>query len=368
MMGMVGLSPALGTFLAGVVLANSEYKHEIEADLGPFKGLLLGLFFITVGAGMNLSILANNPIRFLGLILALMALKLVILYLLAVVFRLTGRDLVLFTLALAQAGEFGFFLTSFAAASLVLPREMADTLLMIISVSMFLTPALFVIHDRLIARIGGTRRPDDEIDEQGTVIIAGMGRFGQIVNRMVRGLGHKTVVIDSHPEVIDQMRQFGIKAFYGDIDRPALLEAAGLADATAIVLAIDDAEKTVRIARYVSRRHPEVKIVARARDRHHVYQLYAAGAKDSVRETFDSAVRAGKYAMRTLGYTEDEVERVAQTFFEQDRHMLAELAQLWNPDVPIERNAAYVAKAREQAGLIEAALRGQIEVSDKAAE
>jgi CPA2 family monovalent cation:H+ antiporter-2 len=147
-----------------------------------------------------------------------------------------------------------------------------------------------------------------------------------------------------------------------------LLEAAGLADATAIVLAIDDAEKTVRIARYVSRRHPEVKIVARARDRHHVYQLYAAGAKDSVRETFDSAVRAGKYAMRTLGYTEDEVERVAQTFFEQDRHMLAELAQLWDPDVPIERNAAYVAKAREQAGQIEAALRGQIEVSDKAAE
>lgn len=369
MMTMLGLSPALGTFLAGVVLANSEYKHEIEADIEPFKGLLLGLFFITVGAGMDLALIAERPLLIFGLVLALMGAKLAILYVLAIAFRLTGSDRVLFSLSLAQAGEFGFFLTSFATASFVLSGPRANLVLMIVSLSMFLTPALFLIHDKLIARLrAGPRRPDDDIDEQGAVIIAGMGRFGQIVNRMVRGLGHSTVVLDSQSEVIERMRRFGIKAFYGDVDRPALLEAAGIADARAFVVAIDDAEKAVRLAHYVSRRHPHVKIIARARDRHHVYQLYAAGAPDSVREVFDSGVRAGKYALAALGYSDEEIERVGQAFFEHDRHMLAELAQLWDPDVPLDQNTAYIEKAREQAADIEAVLRGQLGATDKAAE
>jgi monovalent cation:H+ antiporter-2, CPA2 family len=369
-MGMLGLSPALGTFLAGVALANSEYKHEIEADIAPFKGLLLGLFFITVGAGMNPSLLAERPIAILGLALALIALKLAILHVLAIAFKLRDGDRLLFTLSLAQAGEFAFFLTIFATANLVLSGRQADMLLMVVSLSMFLTPALFVIHDKLITRLRqrARRRPDDDIDEHGTVIIAGMGRFGQIVNRMVRGLGHKTVVLDSHPGVIERMRRFGIRAFYGEVDRPALLEAAGIADARVLVLALDDPEKALHMARYVSRRHPQVKIIARARDRHHVYQLYAAGVPDSVREVFDSAVRAGKYTLAALGYSDDEIERVGQAFFEHDRNMLAELAELWDPDVPIDRNSAYIAKAREQAATIEAAFRGQLNAAGKAAE
>jgi monovalent cation:H+ antiporter-2, CPA2 family len=360
-MGYLGLSPALGTFLAGVVLANSEYRHQIESDIEPFKGLLLGLFFITVGASMNLGLFLSDPLRTLGLVLVLMALKFIILLALAIVFGITGRNRVLFTLSLAQAGEFGFFLAGFATQSRALPPGLADEVLLVITVSMFLTPALFMIHDNLIRRIKvGPRKPDDPIDDQGVVIIAGMGRFGQVVNRMLMGLGHKTVVLDSHSETIDRMRRFGIKGFYGQVDRPALLEAAGLANAKAIVLSIDDPDVAVRVTRYVKMNHPGVEIIARARDRHHVYALYAAGADESVRELFDSGVRAGKYALAALGYSNDEVERVAQAFFDYDRHMLAELAELWDPKIPLDRNTAYIDKARQQNSSIEALLRGQL--------
>ncbi len=369
LMGALGLSAALGTFLAGVVLANSEYRHALESDIAPFKGLLLGLFFITVGASMELSLLASEPVRILAYVFLLMGLKLAILIVLAMAFGIKGRDRVLFSLSLAQAGEFGIFLTSFAVASLVLTAERGNLLLMIISLSMFLTPALFVLHDRIISRIRSAPRPkEDVVDEQGTVIIAGMGRFGQIVNRMLKGLGHKTVVLDGRPETIERMRRFGIKGFYGEVDRPALLEAAGIAKAKAIVLATDDPEKNLRIARYISKRYPDVQIIARARDRHHVYALYAAGARNSVREVFDSGVRAGKYALEALGYSDDEVERVSAAFFEHDREMLAELAELWDPEVPLEMNKPYIEKARYQHDSIEKVLRGQIEESRRVAE
>jgi monovalent cation:H+ antiporter-2, CPA2 family len=361
----LGLSPALGTFLAGVVLANSEYRHQIESDIAPLKGLLLGLFFITVGASMDLALFASKPVTILATVVAVMALKFVVLLALAAVFDIRSRDRVLFTLSLAQAGEFGFFLTSFAAQSGVFSVARPDEVLLVITLSMFLTPALFMIHDNVIRRIkAGPRRPDDEIDEQGVVIIAGMGRFGQIVNRMLMGLGHKTVVLDSHAETIERVRRFGIKGFYGEADRPALLEAAGLANAKAIVLAVDDPDVVVRVARYVKRTYPDVEVIARARDRHHVYALHAAGVDESVREIFDSGVRAGKYALAALGYSDEEQDRVAQAFFDFDRHMLAELAELWDPNVPLDRNTRYIDKARRQNESIEAVLRGQLAERD----
>ena len=225
---------------------------------------------------------------------------------------------------------------------------------------MVLTPALFLLHDGLSARLGGgARRPPDEIDEQGTVIIAGMGRFGQTVNRMLTGLGHQTVVLDSDPALIDRLRALGIRGFYGDVGRPELLAAAGIADARAVVIAIDDPEEAVRMARQISRRHPHVRLIARARDRHHVYALHAAGATESVREVFDGAVEAGEHTLAALGYLDEEINRISRTFFEHDRRMLAELARLWNPDLSPEKNAAYLAKEREQQAIIEAALRGR---------
>lgn len=366
-MDTLGLSPALGTFLAGVALANSEYRHQIESDIAPFKGLLLGLFFITVGAGMNIRLFLAEPVAMLGLAIALMLFKYAILLALAIGFRFESRARVLFTLSLAQAGEFGFFMATYAEHSGTISSARADVVLLVISLSMLMTPALFLIHDKIVSLISiGPRLKDDEIDEQASVIIAGMGRFGQVVNRMLMGLGHKTVVLDSRSSTIENMRRFGIKGFYGEVDRPALLEAAGLAEAKAIVLAIDDPETTARIAQYVSRKYPDVEIIARARDRHHVYALYAAGANQSVREVFDSGVRAGKYALSALGYSNDEVERVAAAFFEHDRQMLAELAELWDADIPVVENRPYIAKAREQNRSIEAILRGQLDAQAEA--
>jgi monovalent cation:H+ antiporter-2, CPA2 family len=360
-LGLAGLSPALGSFLAGVVLANSEYRHELESDIAPFKGLLMGLFFITVGAGIDLELFAAEPLRLVALTLALMALKIAVLVPIAALFRLSAHARLLFALSLAQAGEFAFFLLAFARQTGVLPVAITQELLLIVSLSMFLTPLLFLLYERLRARLpSASVREADLIDDEGAVIIAGMGRFGQTVNRMLTSLGHKTVVLDSQPNVVDRLRAFGIKGFYGDIDRPELLAAAGVAKARVLVLAIDDPEKTLKMADYVHRRHPHVKIIARAHDRHHVYQLYAAGAPDSVREMFDSSIRAGKYALSALGHDDEEIERFAAAFFDHDRHMLAEMAEIWDPDIPLESNPAYVKRSREQAMEIEAALRGRM--------
>jgi CPA2 family monovalent cation:H+ antiporter-2 len=192
------------------------------------------------------------------------------------------------------------------------------------------------------------------------VIIAGMGRFGQVVNRMLKSLGHQTVVLDNHPDTVARMRRLGIKGFYGDMARADLLAAAGIADAKAVVLAIDDPEKVVELAAFISRHYPKVKIIARARDRHHVYALHAAGADESVREVFYSAVRAGRDALVALGHDHADADAVADEFVRQDRRMLDELAVLWRPDLPVEENPAYLAKAAEQNAAIEAALRGRV--------
>jgi CPA2 family monovalent cation:H+ antiporter-2 len=358
LMSLLGLSPALGSFLAGVVLATSEYRHQLEADLAPFKGILLGLFFITVGESVDLARFLDEPARFVLLALILFAVKMLVLWPLSLLFRLPARARLLFTLGLAQAGEFGFFLLGFARATDVLGPEDASTLLLVIAMSMMLTPALFWMHGLISRRMGGAaRREADAIDAQGTVIIAGMGRFGQVVNRLVAGTGHATVVIDNHARTVERMRDLGIRVYYGDVTRTELLEAAGVKDAKAVVLATDDPEETLKIARYLRRKHPHVPVIARAHDRHEVYRLQAAGAADSVREVFYSAVRAGRQALVALGHDADEVDRLADEFVTRDRRMLAELAALWREDVPAEANAAYLAMQREQRAAIEAELR-----------
>jgi len=348
LMTLVGLSPALGTFLAGVVLANSEYRHELEADIEPFKGLLLGLFFITVGAGMDFGLFAEDALLVIGLTLGLMALKAGVLFTLAKLFRIRGSAGWLFTLSLAQAGEFGFVLLSFTTQNGVIPGELGQLLNLIVTLSMLLTPALFIAYDRLIAsRVDSDQPDEDEIDESGPVIIAGLGRFGQVVNRMLLANGHKTVVLDYHNELISGMRRFGVRAFFGDPTRPDLLLAAGIRDARVIVIAVDDRDASVKMVDYVTREHPQVHVVARAYDREHVYRLYAAGARDIVRETFDSSVRAGRYAMLAMGHHPFEAERAARLYVKQDRSDLAELARLWDPDLSMWENEAYAEKARE---------------------
>ncbi len=359
LMSIVGLSPALGTFLAGVVLANSEYRHELEANLEPFKGLLLGLFFITVGAGINFGLLFSNVVVILGLTFGLMALKLAVLYGLGMLFRVNGPARWLFALSLAQAGEFGFVLLSFTTQNAVIPADIAETLLLMVALSMLFTPVLFIAYERLVATKITVEMPEeDEITETGTTIIAGLGRFGQIVNRMLLSQGHKTVVLDYHNDLISDLRKFGVEGYFGDPSRPELLLAAGIRDAKVLVVALDDREKAVQMVQYVTREHPHVKIVARAYDRIHTYQLYAAGARDIVRETFDSSVRAARYALIALGHHPFEVERAARVYTKQDRTNLADLASLWDPELAPTENEAYMARAREINDDLNAAMRG----------
>ena len=283
LMTLVGLSPALGAFLAGVVLANSEFRHELEGDIEPFKGLLLGLFFVTVGAGIDVGALAAAPFGVLGLAVGLIAVKAAVLAGLGLAFGLRGSDRWLLALGLAQAGEFGFVLIGFSQQAGALDAGLGAMLSLAVTLSMMATPLLFVFLERVVAprRARTVERDADDIDEAGAVIIAGLGRFGQVVNRILLANGVKTVVLDHQAEHIDEMRRFGVQGFYGDATRPDLLLAAGLAEARALVVAIDDPERTLELVKFARRARPDLHIVARAYDRLAVYALSAANRTDT---------------------------------------------------------------------------------------
>ncbi|MCK0151072.1 monovalent cation:proton antiporter-2 (CPA2) family protein [Marivita sp. S6314] len=366
LMTAVGLSPALGTFLAGVVLANSEFRHELESDIEPFKGLLLGLFFITVGAGIDFNLLFSEPITILALALGVMLLKGIILYMLGRAFKLRGRDQWLFTLGLAQAGEFGFVLISFSLQQSILPGYLADRLLLIVALSMLITPLAFILYEVLSKRIKDSAdTPEhDTIDDQGTVIIAGIGRFGQIVNRLVQSVGAKTVVIDNNLQTIQLMRRFGYQGFFGDPLRPDLLHAAGIAKARVLMVALDDPIAAEKLVRYARRLRPDIHIVARSRDRTHTYRLYQAGANDIVRELFDSSLRAGRYVLENIGLSEFEASEAEKLFYHHDRYSVRELAKLWDPNIRSAQNEPYIERAKELEKELEASLLAALEANN----
>ncbi len=362
LMSLVGLSPALGTFLAGVVLANSEYRHELESDIDPFKGLLLGLFFMTVGAGINFALLFDNFAVIAGLTLGLIALKAAILFVLAVAFKIGGADRWLFSLGLAQAGEFGFVLLSITVASAVIPGDLSDRLLLIVALSMLLTPALFIIYDRIIAPLysGGKDREMDAIEENCEVIIAGHGRVGGIVRRILRGTGLEPTVIDFSSRQLELLKAFDVHAYYGDATRPDMLSAAGINDAKLFVIAIDGKEQITGLVKYMIKHHPRVHIVARAVDRNHVYDLWYAGCRDIIRETYDGSLRMGRSAIEALGYSRDQADRMVATFNEMDRSTMRNAADHYDPDVPAHENEDYLASIREIKGGWEAELTSRM--------
>ena len=349
LMLLVGLSPALGAFLAGVVLAESEFKHELESDIEPFKGLLMGLFFVTVGAGINFGIVTAAPFQIVGLVLGLVALKAAILFVLGHAFGLRERDQWLFTLGLAQAGEFGFVLVSFAVSQRILPTAIAEKVLVVVALSMLITPLLFILHDRIAKWFASSSKgPDaDAIEDQQPIIIAGVGRFGQVVNRMVTMSGFRTTVLDGDLKTIQLMRKFGFKGYFGDPSRPDLLAAAGLSKAQVLVVCLDDKNSTTRLATYARRIRPGLHIIARARDRIHVFELYRAGADDIVREMFDSSLRVGRYVLENVGLSEFEAAELEKIFFKLDRAAVRDLAQVWKPGVAIEDNDEYIARTHE---------------------
>ncbi|MEZ9598713.1 monovalent cation:proton antiporter-2 (CPA2) family protein [Vibrio sp. 10N.286.46.A8] len=333
LMSLVGLSPALGTFLAGVVLANSEFRHELESNIDPFKGLLLGLFFITVGAGINFDVLFNDFGLIIGLTLGVMLLKALVLFTLALIFKIRNSDRWLFTLSLAQAGEFGFVLLSFSAQNHVLPADIVQTLSLVVALSMFLTPGLFILFDKVILpryEQKSNDREADTIEEKGTVIIAGIGRFGQIVNRLLVSNDVKTVVLDHQANQVDLLRSINIKSYFGDATRHDLLHIAGIEDAAMFVVAIDNQDSSVELVKYVKHTYPKVKILARAFDRGHSYRLREAGADSVVSETYHSALEMGAEALRSLGHHPFFVEQQKSTYQRVESRKSEKLYQAWS--------------------------------------
>lgn len=340
LMSLVGLSPALGTFLAGVVLANSEFRHELESNIDPFKGLLLGLFFITVGAGINFSILFSQFFVIIGLTLAVMLLKGAVLFLLALIFRIKGSDRWLFALSLAQAGEFGFVLLSFSMQNHVLPAEIAQTLSLVVALSMFFTPGLFILFDKIILpryQQESNDRESDVIEEQGSVIIVGIGRFGQIVNRLLVSNGVKTVVLDHQANQVDVVRKIGTQAYYGDATRPDLLHTAGIENARAIVIAIDQPESSVELVKYVKHTYPKVTVIVRAFDRGHGYRLRQAGADIIESETYHSSLKIGGHAMKVMGLHPFFIEQQKTTYKRVENKKSDMLYTAWQDDAEGER-------------------------------
>ncbi len=335
LMQMVGLSPALGTFLAGVVLAESEYRHELESNIEPFKGLLLGLFFISVGAIINFNLLFSEAVLITALVLSIMALKFVVLFALGRAFNLRLRDNLLFSFALAEGGEFAFVLFAFATQNNVIPAAYTDTLILVVAISMFVAPILLILNEKLISPLIKTREPEkkhDIIDEQNSVIIAGFGRFGQITGRLLHANKIGTTVLDHKPGQIEMLRKFGYKIFYGDASRIELLHSAGAADAKLFVLAIDDKEKALEVAETVTKHFPNLTILARSFDRRHTYELMKRGVKIIRRETFSSALELGAEALVLLGHRAYEAHRKSLVFKHHDEKTLSALYEMWDDE------------------------------------
>jgi monovalent cation:proton antiporter-2 (CPA2) family protein len=333
LMQQVGLSPALGTFLAGVVLADSEYRHELESDIEPFKGLLLGLFFISVGAQINFGLIGREPLSIAGIVAGTMTLKLLVLYALGRLFRLDRPARWLLAFSLAQVGEFAFVLLSFGIQQGIFSADVASPLVAAVAISMVLTPPAFIVLERyLLPRVteGDAERPHDEIRDADTpVVIAGYGRFGQMVGRILRANRIPLTILDLDPEMVDIVGRLGIKVHYGDASRVDLLHAAGCERARLFVLAVDDAAQATRIAESVRQHFPHLVILARCRDRPHYWELRRLGVKKVFRETFGSAYETGIAALQELGFRAHTAHRLAQRWRNHEESVLEELGEVW---------------------------------------
>ncbi|WP_165729365.1 monovalent cation:proton antiporter-2 (CPA2) family protein [Pseudoalteromonas sp. 31A1] len=334
-MQSIGLSPALGTFLAGVVLAESEFRHELEADIEPFKGLLLGLFFITVGASINFELLFNEFSTVIGLVVLLIVVKACILFALAVTFKINSKQQLLFALALAQGGEFAFVLLSVTTTLSILTPEQTSLVTLVVAVSMLIAPLLLMVYEQIQKRSNSAMPEFDKPEQISTakhVIIAGYGRFGQIMGRLLHAQGYEITVLDHSPSQIELLRRFGNTVFYGDAARQELLEAAGAHTAQMLVVAIDDPDKTIEIIKLAHKNYPQLKIVARAIDRRHAYQLLNLKVDAFNRETVDSAINLAVEALELLGNTKQDAERAGKLFRDHDRAAVVQLAALWGDD------------------------------------
>jgi glutathione-regulated potassium-efflux system ancillary protein KefC len=348
-MQSVGLSMALGAFLAGVLLAESEYRRELETDIEPFKGLLLGLFFIAVGMSIDFAVVMQHPLWITLVVFGFLLLKAAVLWGMAACMKLPKPERPVFVLLLAQGGEFGFVVFQTATQAQVINGAAASFLVAAVALSMLLTPLLLVLADRWwIPRLTGASGPTmKEIDEQqnNAVIIAGFGRYGQIVGRLLYANGITPTVLDHDAEAIEALRKWGWRVFYGDATRLDLMRTAGAAEARVLVLAIDDVAQSVEVAKLVREHFPRLHVVARARNVQHYFDLREQGVNCVERETLDSALMTGRSALELLGWERHAARNLAMRF---RRHTIEQL-ELMAPHRQDEaRLIAAVKQGRQQ--------------------
>lgn len=359
LMTQVGLSPALGTFLAGVVLANSEYKHELESDIEPFKGLLLGLFFIAVGASINFHMLFQDPLKIFGLVLGLMLVKGVVLYALGRAAKLNLSQNLLFSFSLSQVGEFAFVLISFSLHGGILDKQLSDTLMGTVAISMAFTPLLMLLNDKVLQpRINAyhkqTDREADDIHEKNPVIIAGFGHFGSAVGRLLRAHNVGTTILDTDSDRVELLRKMGFKVHYGDASRADLLRSAGAADAKLIIISLEPSQKRLEMIDTIKKNFPDLRMFVRAKNRYDAYDLMNAGMLHVYRETIDTSLRMGTDVMKILGFRGNSAIRAARKFFMYDEANLKHLSSIRDTD-------EYITTARSYMEELEQVLRSDME-------
>lgn len=357
LMQLLGLSPALGTFVAGVVLAESEYRHQLELDIEPFKGLLLGLFFMAVGAGIDFLLLWESLGTVIALVVGLMIVKFLILLVIARLFKMNIGKKMLFSFSLAQAGEFAFVLFAMAISLNVLPLKTVNLLVLVVALSMMLTPILMILLDKIIMpRL--LSKPENESDaiedDSNPVIIAGYGRFGQIIGRLLNANGIQSTVLDFNSDHVDTIRRFGQKVYYGDASRLDLLKAAGIKDAKVLVVAIADRDKSVHLVQQVREKYPHIRIFVRAIGREHAYELMEHDVTFE-RETLLSALQLGEHVLTDLGYHPYRAQRAAMLFQQHDRKVMQQLYAMYK-----ENHSEYIESSKESENIIAETLKADM--------
>jgi glutathione-regulated potassium-efflux system ancillary protein KefC len=349
LMQFVGLSMALGAFLAGVLLAESEYRRELETDIEPFKGLLLGLFFIAVGMSIDFGVLLKSPWLIAGIVIAFMALKAAVIYAMARAMKLAYQERPIFVLMLAQGGEFAFVVFQQAVGLKIFTPELGSQLIGAVALSMLLSPLVLVAIDKLLlpryAKCGATKMDEISEQQQSPIIVAGIGRYGQIILRILAANGYKATVLDHDAEQVEGLMRFGYRAFYGDATRLDLLRTAGAGTAKVLIVAIDNVDQTLEIVDICKAHFPKLQLVVRARNVQHFYQLRAKGVTLIQRETFESSLLSAEDVLQALGHSADAAHLAAQRFRD---HNLAQIEQMWPHHKDEERLVSMARAGRQQ--------------------